>query len=294
MENGQDRIEIPEIVYQGDDKKLKERIFKFKIGSLRIGVFTLIGLVLGFYSRTYIADTFFPTKLIIAIPYKISEAIYVSVLGTDAETINYWMRPSPSTCFFPHSELATYLAEVVTVVLIGGAIYGSLAYFTGDKRVFTLQRYLKFAGCWCAVILVCIGLAYGVNGKAVDDNESLRGEPDFILYNGNINGSGDRVGIYRERADVLRELLYNGLSPAQVRRNEEDEIPMRLNYAFGRIGEYRVNCQECYLVTEKGRLYHISEEFAAVLAVYYESGTLPEGIQGIPLEGGREAEVETE
>lgn len=294
MESEQDRIEIPEIVYQGDDKKLKERIFKFKTGSLRIGIFTLIGLILGFYSHTYVEDTFFPTKLIMAIPYKISEAIYVSVLGTDAKMMKFWHGPVTPNAFFPHSWLATVMAELVTVVLISGAIYGSLAYFTGDKRIFTLQRFLKFAGCWCAAILLCIGLAYGINGKAVADNERLRGEPDFFLYHGDMGGVKDGRGFYGENAYVLRELLYNGLSPAHVQRNAEDEIPMHLIYALGRVGEYKVNCQECYLVTEQGRLYHISEEFAAVLAAYYESGTLPEGIQGIPLESSTEAEVETE
>ena len=294
MENGQDRIEIPEIIYQGDDKKLKERIVKFKTGSLRIGIFTMIGLILGFYSHTYVADTFFPTKLIMAIPYKISEAIYVSVLGTDAKMTRFWDSPAPATIFFPHSWLATVMAELVTVVLISGAIYGSLAYFTGDKRIFTLQRFLKFAGCWCAAILLCIGLAYGINGKAVADNERLQGDPDFFLYHGEMGEVKGGHGFYEENAYVLRVLLYDGLSPAHVRRNMEDEIPMHLIYAFGRIGEYKVNCQECYLVTEQERLYHISKEFAAVLAAYYESGTLPEGIQGMPLEGSIEAEVETE
>lgn len=294
MENGQDRIEIPEIVYQGDDKKLKERIFKFKTGSLRIGVFTLIGLILGFYSHTYVTDTFFPTKVIMAIPYKISEAIYVSVLGTDAKKIPFWDWPVSPNAFFPHSWLATVMAELVTVVLISGAIYGSLAYFTGDKRIFTLQRFLKFAGCWCAAILLCIGLAYGINSKAVADNERLRGEPEFFLYHGEMSGVEGGHGFYEESANALRELLYNELSPTHIQRNAEDEIPMHLIYALGRVGEYKVNCQECYLVTEQGRLYHISEEFAAVLSAYYESGVLPEGIQGIPLESSTEAGEEME
>ena len=157
MDNIQEKVEIPRIEYQGDDKKLKERVFKFKTGSLRIAVFTVVGFVVGFFSRTYTSDSFFPTKLILAIPYKINEAIYCSILGTDAATTRYWRWPPGQTIFFPRSQLATLFAEVVTTILISGAIYGSLAYFTGDKRVFTLGRYLKFAGCWCAVILLAIG-----------------------------------------------------------------------------------------------------------------------------------------
>ena len=144
MEEMKDRIRIPGVTYQGDDRKLKERIFKFKAGSFRIAVFTLVGLFMGFYSDTYVRDTFFPTKLITAVPYKIMEAIYQSVLPVQ-NPIPPDMRGWTWNMIFPYSYVANLLAEPLTTVLIGGALYGSLGYFTGDKRVFTLQRFLKFA-----------------------------------------------------------------------------------------------------------------------------------------------------
>ena len=158
----QEQIMIPKVVYQGEDQKLKERIGKFKAGTFRIILFTIVGMVMGWFSMEYYADEFLLTKIILAIPYKISEAIYVTIIGTDAENI---LRECSyvSTEFFPLSPIATLLAERGTPVLIGGAIYGALAYFTGDKRVFTLNRFVKFFGIWCAVILLYIGAVYGVN-----------------------------------------------------------------------------------------------------------------------------------
>lgn len=284
MNNIQEKIEIPKIEYQGDDKKLKERIFKFKTGSFRIAVFTVVGFIVGFYSRTYTSDSFFPMKLILAIPYKINEAIYCSILGTDAATTRYWRWPPSQTIFFPRSLLATIFAEVVTTILISGAIYGSLAYFTGDKRVFTLGRYLKFAGCWSVVILLAIGGAYGVNAKAVRDNEKLIGIEGIYLTRemGNgVFGSG-RVG--DEETEQLLELLYGSMEEITVERDPEEEIPINFSFSWGRETECRINCVECYLVTERGRIYHVSEEFAAVVYRCYVTGVLP----------GREADkVET-
>ena len=302
-----EKIDIPEIVYQGDDKKLKERIRKFKAGSIRIAVFTVVGLFMGFFSHTYTRDSFLPTKIIFAIPYKISEAIYTSVLGTDALAGNienyvgeglYILR---WTSFFPHSGLATLLAEGVTTLLIGGAIYGSLAYFTGDKRVFTLQRFIKFAGCWCGVILLVIGLAYGINAKMVADNERLRGEPEFFLIHGELeNGSFGGGSLIRDQwAPVLRELLYSELEPVQVTRDVAREVEMVLYFDEGRtglfehVGYYRVNYLDCYLATEQGKTYHISKEFAELVRIFDKEGELPEDVESVFSTGiGEEAEVE--
>lgn len=119
------------------------------------------------------------TKVIFAIPYKISEAVYVSIIGTNASTD--FLGVMGINAFFPQSVIATFLAKRITPVLIGGALYGSLAYFTGDKRVFTLQRFVKFAGVQMAVILIFIAAVYGINAKAVSDNNHLKGVEHFSL-----------------------------------------------------------------------------------------------------------------
>lgn len=269
----QKKIEIPEVVWQGDDRKLKERVSKFKAGSLRIAVFTIVGFVMGAYSRTYVQVSFFPIKLILAIPYKISEAIYVFVIGTDGAQMMpnrqkewYWYF----TEFFPHSLIATFMAEICTTVLIGGAIYGTLAYFTGDKRVFTMQRFVKFAAVWCGIILLVIGASYLVNARAILDNEDLKGEPHFIVHNSRGRGSG----IEGEAEQLAREYFYSELEKTEVVRDYEKELPLEIYFGYMRVCVCRVNYEKQYLATERGRTYHISEEFAQIIRQYEEADVI--------------------
>lgn len=287
----QEKIEIPQIIYEGEDKKLKERIRKFRTGTLRIAIFTVVGFIMGFFSYTYVTDNFFPTKLIMAIPYKISEAIYVSVLGTDAAvrgTEQYYLFYC-FTEFFPHSYFATWLAERVTPVLLGGAIYGSLAYFTGDKRVFTLRRFLGFAGAWAAFIMLFIGTTYAVNAKAVADNEALRGEPVFTLY----DVEGKREFIHDAAlADLLKQSFYKELEPAKIQRSYDDEVYLGIYFHPMRYTVCRVNYKENYIVAEKGTTYRISEEFADIAGNYAENHILPEATAEADMEAEQSAETE--
>lgn len=266
----QRKIEIPEVVYQGDDKKLKERVFKFKVGSFRIAVFTIVGFIMGVFSHNYVRIAFFPMKLIMAIPYKASEAIYVSVIGTDAAHLMVTFRERWAfmfTEFFPHSYIATFLAENFTTVLIGGAVYGSLAYFTGDSRVFTLRRFLNFAAVWCSVILIAVGSAYLVNAKAIWDNENLKGDPFFFVRNSAGNGrsiSGEQI----------REYFRSELEAMEIERDWDEELDLEITFNSVRCCACRVNYDKQYLVTEQGKTYHISKEFAQVIRQYEEKGDI--------------------
>lgn len=277
----QRKIEIPEIVYQGDDKKLKERVFKFKTGSFRIAVFTIVGFIMGVFSRNYVGIAFFPMKLIMAIPYKASEAIYVSVIGTDAARlmVNFEERWAfMFTEFFPHSYIATFLAENFTTVLIGGAVYGSLAYFTGDSRVFTLRRFLKFVSVWCGMILIVVGSAYLVNVKAIWDNENLKGDPFFFMRNS--AGSGSSIS-----GAQIKEFFYSELEVIEIERDWDEELELEITFNSVRYCACRVNYDKQYLVTEQGKTYHISEEFAQVIREFEEKGVIgPEYIGGESIE----------
>lgn len=277
----QRKIEIPEIVYLGDDKKLKERVFKFKTGSFRIAVFTVVGFVMGVFSHNYVGIAFFPMKLIMAIPYKVSEAIYVSVIGTDAARLMVDSKEKWAfmfTEFFPHSWIATFLAENVTTVLIGGAVYGSLAYFTGDSRVFTLRRFLKFAAVWCGVILIAVGSAYLVNAKAIWDNENLKGDPVFFMRNS--AGSGRSIS-----GEQIKEYFYSELECIEIERDWDEELELEIAFNSVRYCACRINYDKQYLVTEQGKIYHISEEFAQVIREFEEKGVIDlESIGGESIE----------
>ena len=243
-------------------------------------MFTIVGFVLGAYSRYYTSVSFFPMKLILAIPYKISEAIYVSIIGTDAA---HMMARRPAewhwyfTEFFPHSTTATFMAEICTTFFIGGAIYGALAYFTGDKRVFTMQRFLKFGVVWCGVILMTVGAAYLVNAKAIHDNENLEGEPSFKVYNSEGKGTNIRGG---EDGQLIREYFYSELKEMDIVRDYEEELSLGIIFDSVRYSGCSVNYKEQYLVTEQGRTYHISGEFAQIIRQFEEEGMLPPELSG--------------
>lgn len=272
------KLEIPSIVYQGDDKKLQERVRKFKAGTFRIVLFTIVGFIMGYYSYTYVGENFLLMKAVLAIPYKLNEALYVSILGTDAMvrgTEEYCMFTT-FTEFFPHSYLATFLAETVTAVLIGGAIYGALAYFTGDRKVFTMHRFVKFTGCWCIAILLCVVMAYGVNTKAVADNEALKGIPVVRLY--------DREGKSDSRENVvieslLEECICSGLERDDLQRDYEGEVYLGITFSLLRSTVCRINFQEGYLVAEKGTTYRIPEEYAQIMKSYAEGYILPDAAE---------------
>lgn len=266
-----EEIKFPEVVYEGPDSKLLELISKLKAGTFRIVVFTIVGLIMGWFSYLYYTDSFIVTKVILAVPYKISEAIYVSVIGTRNIAIQMLGSPMGETIFFSNSIIATFLAERMTPMLIGGALYGCLGYFTGDKRVFTLQRFVKFVCVHAVILIVFIGLVYGVNAKAVYDNNHLKDVQYFFLESEKCSET-----VYDKRADVLRESFERDLQRDEsIQQDMADELPIQIIFANNtRYMRAAVNVRKHYLVTEDGSTYRVSEEFCGYVKEYYDTGSL--------------------
>ena len=269
-----EEIKISKVVYEKGDDKLLERVFKLKKGARRIMIFMVEGMNVGWFSYTYTTDSFIITKIIFAIPYKISEAIYTSIIGTNAlaETGGMFLE---YTEFFPQSYAATFLAERITPVLIGMIIFGSLAYFTGDKRVFTLERFGKFLGIQCIILVLFVAGVYGVNTKAVSDNNQLKNvdSESFFLMSPDVG-----EWIFGEKGETLFEAFENGTEKDQtIQRDMENEIPIGFVFEEGiRQMEAYVNTQECYLVTQDGTTYHVSEQFTQYVQNYYETENIME------------------
>lgn len=268
-----ERINISKVSYEKNDVKLLERIFKFKKGMRRIVCFMIVGIVVGLFSNAYTTDSFIVTKVIFAIPYKISEAIYVSIIGTGFRM--RWEMFVGVTEFFQHSYIATFLAERITPAFIGMILFGSLGYFTGDKRVFTLERFVKFLGIQCVVLMIFVGSVYGVNAKAVADNNALKDVETFCFYN-------------PERKDVIMgktgEKVKTAFEKELCKENEgtvdkTNEIPVGIYFKGMRRMQVVVNTQENYLITDNGTKYHVSEEFAAYVQEFYDYGS----IDGMPI-----------
>jgi len=281
MDKKQQEIQIPKVHYEGQDKKLLGRVRKFKAGSQRIIVFTIVGLVMGWFSINYYTDTFIVTKILLAIPYKISEAIYTSILGTGARPI-YGSMLADINVYFSQSMLATFLAERVTPVLIGGAFYGTIGYFTGAREVFTLGRFVKFTAVWSAIIVLFVGSVYGVNAKAVSDNDKMKNIAWFYL----VTPSQGEAIMDPERRDIMVTALMDELYPDyNISRDFDNEHEFQILFDDGlrNVIAY-INWDRNYMVTENGSYYHVSEEFGSYIKEYYETGKLL-GVQNIfPIE----------
>lgn len=260
--------------WQGKDEKLKERVVHYEKGTRRIVIFTLVGLLMGWLSIRYYTDSFLVTKVILAVPYKLGEMLH-NVLHQS----HYDYYPGELNEFFPGDGLSTFLAERIVPVLFGGAVYGSLAYFTGDKRIFTLKRYLKFAAVWAAVILGFTEMTFAVNSWREQRADSLQ-NVDYFFLSSPVSGSGFGEGLGNEVRNgtfyKLKEAFYADGMPKRcdsLQREHEKEIPEALGMGTYQM-EVWVNYEDCYLITKRGTAYRISEEFAAYVKEYYETDSV--------------------
>lgn len=263
--------------FKGDDNKLKERVIHYHQGVRRIVIFTIVGLVMGWLSIHYYTDNFLITKIILAVPYKMGEMLHNILHQPDYRAYVCLELQPRFNEFFPGDYLCTFLAERIVPVLFGGAIYGSLAYFTGNKKVFTLIRYLKFAGMWAAVILSFTGLIFGMNKCREKAADKLQNADCFYLYSesGACCGFGDEPG-----RTALYEKLYAAfykdgmpVKDKSVLREPEKEIVLniRMNYY---LTEVYVNYEKGYLVTANNTGYRISDCFAGYIKEFWKTGKI--------------------
>lgn len=262
--------EIPREVFEGDETVLKKRVVHFRKGARRIFVFTIVGLIMGWFSYLYVGITFFPLKAVIAVPYKINEIIHNLFHGTHV------MQTEINT-FFPSAALVSDFTEFVLPMFFGAAIYGSLAYFTGDRKVFTYKRYLKFAAVWAAILAMLIGATFAVNAAVEKKNESLENVTGFFVSN-EMRGQSYMVGEADEFDQMIGRYLKRAfyeeserLSTAKgVKREKEKEQALGLWFTtFGEsYMECSVNLEQEYLVTKGGQMYKLSEAFVNMLKKY--------------------------
>ncbi|WP_455436762.1 hypothetical protein [Hungatella hathewayi] len=263
-------LEIPHTLYEGEDHKLKEQIVHYEKGTRRIIVFTLVGLIMGWFSISYYTDRFLLTKIILAVPYKISEIFYGLI--HDVPYL-YTRFGGIADAYFPQNGTLSILAERITPVLTGGAVYGSLAFFTGDSRIFTLKKYLKFAAAWMLVIGLYGGALTGLNAYCVEKNNRLEDINAYFL-NSEYYGTlfADEIGdsFSKQVFDQLNEAFFEDGKPellSDVQRIGEQEVRLEIRMGKLRSGYMIafVNPYKRYLVTDEGWIYRITERFAGYI-----------------------------
>lgn len=272
LERGKELVpSIPITEYNGPDRTLKAHVVKYNRGRQRIIVFTIIGLIMGWLSINYTRDTFIVTKLIMAIPYKISEIIYTTLHSIPRIYLTDSMGMMDG--YFPQAQLVTILAERFTPVFIGGAIYGSIGYFTGDKRIFTLTKFLKFAAIWSSVILLWIGTVFAANSISLKENEGLKNIYGFFL-----EAENHGEGFYKDSNTENFEKLRNALGDVTLLQDKEitsyassdTETSVGIYMGLGRYNLTVVNWKANYMIMDTGRVVSIPEAFAALVKDYYD------------------------
>jgi hypothetical protein len=269
LERGKEMVPaIPDTEYNGTDHALKARIFKYNRGRKRILAFTVIGIVMGWLSIRYTQDSFILTKIIMAIPYKISEMIYTTLHSTPS--IYHASPLGVFNEFFPQSYPVTFMAERITPVFIGGAIYGSIGYFTGNKRIFTLNGFLRFALVWSGIILLWIGIVFASNSISIKQNAQLKDINGFFF-----EAEDHGESVYQDERKSF-ELIKNALGDVTLLKDIEDykytegSTTVGIFMGLGRQNLTLVNWEENYMIMDMGRVVAIPQAFADLVRDYYE------------------------
>lgn len=260
-------VRIPKVSYEGNDRDLKEQVIHYEKGTRRIIIFTVVGLLMGWFSYKYYGENFLPLKIILAVPYKLNELMHNAL--HPAVYTDLGMADALDE-FFPQAPLVSRLAEYGTSALFGGAIYGSLAYFTGDKRIFTLSRYVRFGCVWAAVIGAWTVVLLGGNALQVERNNNLKDVTGFFIM-GEYTGQSYYLG-QGEMRDMTAELLvdsfYEEDGPAEISpdvRTSEEELEIELIFGKGQgYMQARISPETGYLVTDEGRVYQMTDSFMEV------------------------------
>lgn len=180
-----DKLFIPEEKPE-DDNKLIQRIKNRRKGIKRITLFTIAGFILGLLSFFYTQDKFLITKILMAIPYKMSEGILSIIMPKGS--INFDLIGKPAYVnygygVFPHFTFLAFIAERLNPAFIGAGIYGSLGYFSGDRRVFTFKKYLRYLIMGIVILVIWLGGLYGVYHYSTENIYNLEDIKEIQIVN---------------------------------------------------------------------------------------------------------------
>ncbi len=274
--DAEQRMKIPKTGYQGNPDALKQQVRKFDKGISRIVIFTIIGLILGWFSYNYRTIGFWPLKAVIAVPYKLTFWIHTLLHHHSDIEIQYWGMSFLKTDFFSESVFATLIAERIVAVLFGGAIYGALAYCTGDKRIFTLQRLVKFLACWAVLIALSIGLSFGINVYQINQMETLKNVEEIWIPPEKEGFS--TVWTPAKDSDIYNIFYSDLVQDDSIMRNHNEEIPVIFTWRHQKETMLvLINCEKQYLITSQGTLWRISHEFAQSIADRDYSNVMEKG-----------------
>lgn len=263
-----------------ENGNLKEQVEHYHKGTRRILVFTLVGLVMGWFSYMYYTTDFLLLKVLIGIPYKLNEMVHTAFHNHSMIYLTEQVDALHDE-FFPQASWVSFVAERGISALMGCAIYGSIGFFTGDKRIFTLTKYLKFAAVWICILAITIAGTFFANHMAVEKNQRLEDVSGFLLHYefGATGFYGDDMGERDSFYLKLKNAFYADqkmVEKKSLERKGQDEELIELVFGkyHNRYMAAYINLRDQYLVTNTGKIYALNEEFCQLVRQYQEKEML--------------------
>ena len=212
-------IELPKETAIDENTNLLKKVLEKKKEAKRILIFSIIGMVMGFFSYRYTEQNIFILKLLLSVPYKIMEMV---MLYIRPEVINIFSYDYMGYMGYMHSSIflkfwiLNAVAERVLPCIIGGCIYGGIGYITGDKNILTLKKFIVFISKWVVAAILCVGLLFGTYHYVSDASYQFEDISGFMIStssNGTVyDGS---TGVYHDRYGREFENLVNGLNKSK-------------------------------------------------------------------------------
>jgi hypothetical protein len=223
LDSSSEKIDLPKLAKLDENTDLLNKVLKRNRGIKRIFIFSIIGIVMGFLSFYYREQNFIVSKIIIAIPYKIMEMVllYIRPEVNMLTGYNYW-----GDMIFMRFPVLNHITERVIPCLIGGCIYGSIGYITGDKNIFTLKKFVIFVSKWVGVTAICIALIFGTYYYGLNKSYQLEDISGFMISTSSDGTSYDgSIGVYKDQYSEKYEILTGGLKE----RKKTEHLP---NYQY--------------------------------------------------------------
>jgi hypothetical protein len=272
-EHLKDGINIPQIARNVEDNKLIQRIIKRRKGLQRIVLFSIVGFVLGFLSFYYTKDKFFVTKIIMAIPYKLSDAIFSSLRPAANRYIALigGLGGPLRGNYFIQFTLLGLIAERFTPAIIGMGLYGSLGYFTGDKKIFTLDKYVKYLIKGLAIVVLWVCLVFGVYYYNLTEMYHLKNVEAVQVLKFETNGISSIYFNLENKPQSFNDII-KGLdgkvfkdSIGRSYRSSADRVTVIFDMRFGRTVAGQVDVANNTVTLDNGDIYEVGDSFTKVV-----------------------------
>lgn len=260
------RLELPKEDMTDENTNLLKKVLKRRRDTRRILIFSIIGMFMGFFSFTYRQQNIFILKLIIGIPYKIMEMfmLYIRPEVTDIFSSPAYMDNS----IFLKFRVLSAVAERVLPCIIGGCIYGSIGYITGDKSIFTLKKFVVFISKWAAAAALCVGLLFATYYHVSDASYSLKDISGFMIATSS-NGAGfdGSRGVYADYGAGDFESLVKGLNNSKIADRQQPHGEYKEMMPITIFGKWyfeinaMLDLENDMLYMDNGDVYEVPESF---------------------------------